>query len=199
MPPMRALALQCALIKPPFKIPMDPPLPLSGSLISRSLYIFFSLLPQIVKSTVLSWRKTLQIFPAKLLLLSSSDMFHQDPSPTTRYSRRCSSDGGEFFFSDLKYGSCSSVVEARLLIDVNDLEGEDVLKSEFCADVFDNVWLCYHIDEEYPVKAKNGCKLNFNTSTVSLESRDKRSSCQILHQNRTIALVKRHRGNISSN
>nr|VDD06137.1 unnamed protein product [Brassica oleracea] len=71
------------------------------------------------------------------------------------------------FFSDLKYGSCSSVVEARLLIDVNvssflrflfrsDLEGEDVLKSEFCADVFDNVWLCYHIDEEYPVKAKNG-------------------------------------------
>ncbi|CAN6906097.1 unnamed protein product [Brassica oleracea] len=76
------------------------------------------------------------------------------------------------FFSDLKYGSCSSVVEARLLVDVNvssflrffsdlcsnipDLEGEDVLKSEFCADVFDNVWLCYHIDEEYPVKAKNG-------------------------------------------
>ncbi|KAL0644408.1 hypothetical protein Bca4012_042698 [Brassica carinata] len=76
---MRALALQCALINPPFKIPMDPPLPLSDSLISRSLYIFFSLLPQIVKSRVLSWRKTLQIFPAKLLLLSSSDMFHQDP------------------------------------------------------------------------------------------------------------------------
>ncbi|KAG2307894.1 hypothetical protein Bca52824_027642 [Brassica carinata] len=37
-----------------------------------------------------------------------------------------------------------------------DLEGEDVLKSEFCADFYDNVRLCYHIDEEHPVKAKNG-------------------------------------------
>nr|VDD46199.1 unnamed protein product [Brassica oleracea] len=48
-------------------------------MISRSLYIPLSLLPQIVKSIPLSWRKTLQFLPAKLLLLSSSDMFHQDP------------------------------------------------------------------------------------------------------------------------
>ena len=41
-----------------------------------------------------------------------------------------------------------------------DLEGEDDLKSEFicpfCAEVFDIVGLCCHIDEEHPVEAKNG-------------------------------------------
>ncbi|CAF2373796.1 unnamed protein product, partial [Brassica napus] len=41
-----------------------------------------------------------------------------------------------------------------------DLEGEDESKSEFicpfCADVFDIVGLCCHIDEEHPVEAKNG-------------------------------------------
>ncbi|RID81023.1 hypothetical protein BRARA_A03641 [Brassica rapa] len=41
-----------------------------------------------------------------------------------------------------------------------DLEGEDDSKSEFicpfCADVFDIVGLCCHIDEEHPVEAKNG-------------------------------------------
>ncbi|KAF3530313.1 hypothetical protein DY000_02043743 [Brassica cretica] len=41
-----------------------------------------------------------------------------------------------------------------------DLEGEDDSKSEFicpfCADVFDIVGLCFHIDEEHPVEAKNG-------------------------------------------
>ncbi|KAF8085158.1 hypothetical protein N665_0678s0016 [Sinapis alba] len=40
------------------------------------------------------------------------------------------------------------------------LEGEDDLKSEFicpfCAEVFDVVGLCCHIDEEHPVEAKNG-------------------------------------------
>ncbi|CAN7075623.1 unnamed protein product [Brassica oleracea var. botrytis] len=40
------------------------------------------------------------------------------------------------------------------------LEGEDDSKSElicpFCADVFDIVGLCCHIDEEHPVEAKNG-------------------------------------------
>uniref|UniRef100_M4FGR1 Drought induced 19 protein type zinc-binding domain-containing protein n=1 Tax=Brassica campestris TaxID=3711 RepID=M4FGR1_BRACM len=43
-----------------------------------------------------------------------------------------------------------------------DLEGEDESKSEFicpfCADVFDIVGLCCHIDEEHPVEAKNGLK-----------------------------------------
>ncbi|KAJ0249641.1 Protein DEHYDRATION-INDUCED 19 4 [Hirschfeldia incana] len=41
-----------------------------------------------------------------------------------------------------------------------DLEGEDDLKSEFicpfCAEVFDIVGLCCHIDEEHPVEVKNG-------------------------------------------
>ncbi|KAF8094646.1 hypothetical protein N665_0358s0028 [Sinapis alba] len=41
-----------------------------------------------------------------------------------------------------------------------DLEGEDESKSEFicpfCAEVFDIVGLCCHIDEEHPVEAKNG-------------------------------------------
>ncbi|KAJ0234134.1 Protein DEHYDRATION-INDUCED 19 4 [Hirschfeldia incana] len=41
-----------------------------------------------------------------------------------------------------------------------DLEGEDDLKSEFicpfCAEVFDIVGLCCHIDEDHPVEAKNG-------------------------------------------
>ncbi|CAN6922013.1 unnamed protein product [Brassica oleracea] len=41
-----------------------------------------------------------------------------------------------------------------------DLKGEDDSKSEFicpfCADVFDIVGLCCHIDEEHPVEAKNG-------------------------------------------
>ncbi|KAJ0244380.1 Protein DEHYDRATION-INDUCED 19 4 [Hirschfeldia incana] len=41
-----------------------------------------------------------------------------------------------------------------------DLEGEDESKSEFicpfCADVFDIVGLCCHIDEQHPVEAKNG-------------------------------------------
>lgn len=50
---------------------------------------------------------------------------------------------------------------------VKDLEGEDVLKSEFCADIFDNVRLGYHIDEEHPVKAKNG--VNNNHQTLLLE------------------------------
>lgn len=38
--------------------------------------------------------------------------------------------------------------------------GEDELKAEFicpfCADEFDIVGLCCHIDEEHPVEAKNG-------------------------------------------
>ncbi|CDY55027.1 BnaC03g75490D [Brassica napus] len=71
---MRVMVLQCALINPPFKIPSDPPHPPSASMISRSLFIA---LPQIVKSIPSSWRKRLQSAPAKLLLLSSSDMFHQ--------------------------------------------------------------------------------------------------------------------------
>ncbi|KAJ4886059.1 Protein DEHYDRATION-INDUCED 19-like protein 4 [Raphanus sativus] len=41
-----------------------------------------------------------------------------------------------------------------------DLEGEDESKSEFicpfCAEFFDIVGLCCHIDEEHPVEAKNG-------------------------------------------
>lgn len=41
-----------------------------------------------------------------------------------------------------------------------DLEGEDDLKAEFicpfCAEDFDIVGLCCHIDEEHPVEAKNG-------------------------------------------
>ncbi|CAA7058827.1 unnamed protein product [Microthlaspi erraticum] len=41
-----------------------------------------------------------------------------------------------------------------------DVEGEDELKAEFicpfCADEFDIVGLCCHIDEEHPVEAKNG-------------------------------------------
>ncbi|KAH0897186.1 hypothetical protein HID58_046754, partial [Brassica napus] len=73
-PPMSVLELQCYLINPPFKIPTDLPHPPSGSMISRSLFIPLSLLPQITKSMPLSWRKRLQSAPAKLLLLSSSDM-----------------------------------------------------------------------------------------------------------------------------
>ncbi|KAF3496822.1 hypothetical protein DY000_02055427 [Brassica cretica] len=46
-------------------------------MISRSLYIPLSLLPQIVKSIPLSWRKTLQFLPAKLLLLFR----HVSPGP----------------------------------------------------------------------------------------------------------------------
>ena len=75
---MSVLELQCYLINPPFKIHTDLPHPLSESMISRSLFIPLSLLPQITKSMPLSWRKRLQSAPAKLLLLSSSDMFHQD-------------------------------------------------------------------------------------------------------------------------
>ncbi|CAH2054764.1 unnamed protein product [Thlaspi arvense] len=41
-----------------------------------------------------------------------------------------------------------------------DLEGEDDLKAEFicpfCAEDFDIVGLCCHVDEEHPVEAKNG-------------------------------------------
>ncbi|KAJ4884193.1 hypothetical protein Rs2_34286 [Raphanus sativus] len=70
------------------------------------------------------------------------------------------------FISDLKYGSCSSVT-LGCWSTVKDLEGEDVLKSEFCADIFDNVRLGYHIDEEHPVKAKNG--VNNNHQTLLLE------------------------------
>lgn len=41
-----------------------------------------------------------------------------------------------------------------------DVEGEDELKAEFmcpfCADEFDIVGLCCHIDVNHPVEAKNG-------------------------------------------
>ncbi|KAL0803648.1 hypothetical protein Bca101_096138 [Brassica carinata] len=43
---MRMLVLQCALINPPLKIPTAPQHPPSGSMISRSLFIPLSLLPQ---------------------------------------------------------------------------------------------------------------------------------------------------------
>ncbi|KAH0849876.1 hypothetical protein HID58_096010 [Brassica napus] len=63
--------------------------------------------------------------------------------PSVISSRRCQSR------SDLLYGG-----------GYEDLEGEDESKSEFicpfCADVFDIVGLCCHIDEEHPVEAKNG-------------------------------------------
>ncbi|CAN6894926.1 unnamed protein product [Brassica oleracea] len=58
-----------------------------------------------------------------------------------------------------------------------DLEGEDDLKSEFicpfCAEVFDIVGLCCHIDEEHPVEAKNGvCPVC--TKRVGLDIRRRR-------------------------
>ncbi|KAF2582114.1 hypothetical protein F2Q68_00002694 [Brassica cretica] len=53
-----------------------------------------------------------------------------------------------------------------------DLEGEDDLKSEFicpfCAEVFDIVGLCCHIDEEHPVEVKNGV-INESSSNHSLK------------------------------
>ena len=53
-----------------------------------------------------------------------------------------------------------------------DLEGEDDLKSEFicpfCAEVFDIVGLCCHIDEEHPVEVKNGV-INESSSNPSLK------------------------------
>ena len=67
-----------------------------------------------------------------------------------------------------------------------DLEGEDDSKSEFicpfCADVFDIVGLCCHIDEEHPVEAKNGVILtiiNQNPSFKMLAF----SFVQMLHKN----------------
>ncbi|CAH2044649.1 unnamed protein product, partial [Thlaspi arvense] len=51
---------------------------------------------------------------------------------------------------------CQSRPESYL----GDVEGEDNLKAEFicpfCADEFDIVGLCCHIDEEHPVESKNG-------------------------------------------
>ncbi|XP_013601557.1 PREDICTED: uncharacterized protein LOC106309013 [Brassica oleracea var. oleracea] len=63
--------------KSPIQDPYGPSTSPSGSMISRSLYIPLSLLPQIVKSIPLSWRKTLQFLPAKLLLLFR----HVSPGP----------------------------------------------------------------------------------------------------------------------
>ena len=41
-----------------------------------------------------------------------------------------------------------------------EIDGDDELKTEylcpFCADEFDVVGLCCHIDEEHPVEAKTG-------------------------------------------
>ena len=54
-----------------------------------------------------------------------------------------------------------------------DLEGEDDLKSEFicpfCAEVFDIVGLCCHIDEEHPVEAKNGVILTIINQNPSFK------------------------------
>ncbi|KAJ4893053.1 Protein DEHYDRATION-INDUCED 19-like protein 4 [Raphanus sativus] len=68
-------------------------------------------------------------------------------SSSSSASRRCQQSR-----SDLYIGAGGGGYE--------DLEGEDDLKSEFicpfCAEVFDIVGLCCHIDEEHPVEAKNG-------------------------------------------
>lgn len=54
-----------------------------------------------------------------------------------------------------------------------DLEGEEDLKAEFicpfCAEDFDIVGLCCHIDEEHPVEAKNGVMIK-RSPTPSLSS-----------------------------
>ncbi|AEE74452.1 Drought induced 19 protein type zinc-binding domain [Arabidopsis thaliana x Arabidopsis arenosa] len=55
---------------------------------------------------------------------------------------------------------CQSRSDLYLGGGYEDLEGEDDLKAEFicpfCAEDFDIVGLCCHIDEEHPVEAKNG-------------------------------------------
>ncbi|KAJ4901064.1 Uncharacterized protein Rs2_15015 [Raphanus sativus] len=101
----------------------------------------------------------------------TSCLFQSIQTPTTRYSmHRWCHGGGVNFHLRLEVPQLL-LRNARLLVDVNvkvkDLEGEDVLKSEFCADIFDNVRLGYHIDEEHPVKAKNG--VNNNHQTLLLE------------------------------
>jgi hypothetical protein len=50
--------------------------------------------------------------------------------------------------------------QSRSDLYLGDVEGEDDLKAEFmcpfCADEFDIVGLCCHIDVNHPVEAKNG-------------------------------------------
>ncbi|CAN7002691.1 unnamed protein product [Brassica rapa subsp. trilocularis] len=76
--------------------------------------------------------------------MDSSNSWINCPSVFSSSSRRCQQSR-----SDLYIGG-----------GYEDLEGEDDLKSEFicpfCAEVFDIVGLCCHIDEEHPVEAKNG-------------------------------------------
>uniref|UniRef100_A0A1J3F7R8 Protein DEHYDRATION-INDUCED 19-like protein 7 n=1 Tax=Noccaea caerulescens TaxID=107243 RepID=A0A1J3F7R8_NOCCA len=57
--------------------------------------------------------------------------------------------------------SSSRRYQSRSDLYLGDVDGgEDELKAEyicpFCADEFDIVGLCCHIDEEHPVEAKNG-------------------------------------------
>ena len=67
-----------------------------------------------------------------------------------------------------------------------------LLKSEFfypfCAYVFDTVGLCCHIDEEHPVKAKNG--VNYRSSNPSLKMlRRWRHDCLMLRFIHVLALA----------
>ncbi|KAL1211887.1 DEHYDRATION-INDUCED 19-like protein 4 [Cardamine amara subsp. amara] len=63
-------------------------------------------------------------------------------------------------FSSSSSRRCQSRSDMYLGGGYEDLEGEDDLKAEFicpfCAEDFDIVGLCCHIDEEHPVEAKNG-------------------------------------------
>ncbi|ESQ49358.1 hypothetical protein EUTSA_v10021475mg [Eutrema salsugineum] len=63
-------------------------------------------------------------------------------------------------FSSSSSRRCQSRSDLYLGGGYEDLEGEDDLKAEFicpfCAEDFDIVGLCCHIDEEHPVEAKNG-------------------------------------------
>ncbi|ESQ32366.1 hypothetical protein EUTSA_v10004911mg [Eutrema salsugineum] len=56
--------------------------------------------------------------------------------------------------------SSSRRYQSRSDLYLGDVDGEENLKAEFicpfCADEFDIVGLCCHIDEEHPVEAKNG-------------------------------------------
>ncbi|KAM1599762.1 hypothetical protein ACFXTN_022310 [Malus domestica] len=78
-----------------------------------------------------------------------------------RHSNETSKMDSDNLWSSLFSTSSSRRYQSRSdLLLHEETDGDDELKAEFlcpfCAEDFDVVGFCYHIDEEHPVEAKNG-------------------------------------------